>query len=94
MDLNVPCGSDNSERATGSHVEFTATFCRGQENVGLYIHSSSLLHGVPLNYLRTGATSSSKGRTEQTAKHLFSSVLHYVHLLQDIFWDVTPCWLL
>jgi hypothetical protein len=33
------------------------SYCRSQENVGLYIHSPTRLHGVGLNYLSTESTS-------------------------------------
>jgi hypothetical protein len=35
----------------------TSNYCRGQENVDLYIHSLIRLHGVVLNLLSTGTTS-------------------------------------
>jgi hypothetical protein len=34
----------------------TSNWCRGQENVDLYIHSPIRLHGVVLNLLSTGTT--------------------------------------
>jgi hypothetical protein len=37
-------------------IKFDTNWCRGKENVDLYIHSPLRLHGVVLNELSTGTT--------------------------------------
>jgi hypothetical protein len=44
------------ESAEAWRWPFTSNYCRGQENMDLYIHSPTRLHGVVLNYLRTETT--------------------------------------
>jgi hypothetical protein len=53
----VPGGSFPGGKAAGAWSwPLTSSYCRGQENVDLYVHSPIRLHGVVFNSLSTGTT--------------------------------------